>query len=153
MEEQIFEIIRDIVSNNINTDFLHLKEFKTVYSVYYTNDLFCRINIKPKTQYLDFSAKHRSLFTEHKVTQIKSQPDYIRVHFNTLEDIEKMREALIIIAKSFPIPCTFDVCHRFEACSNAMKCLHPDQRHALECSYRQKLEHGIVFYGKNRNID
>lgn len=153
MEEQIFEIIRNSISDVINTNFLHLEKMATFYSVYFNTTLFCRINIKTKAQYLDFAQRHKNLFVGFKITQIKSQPDFIRVHFTSLSDIEEMKSAFISIAKALPTPYTFDICHRFEACSDALKCINPDQKHALECSYRKKLENGIVFFGKNRNIE
>ncbi len=46
----------------------------------------------------------------------------------------------------------FDCCSRYEQCSDAKTCIHPDKQRALLCGYRKKLEKGIIFYGKNRNI-
>lgn len=45
----------------------------------------------------------------------------------------------------------FDCCSRYEACSDAGRCINPDPSRGLLCSYRKKLENGIVFYGKNKN--
>ena len=47
----------------------------------------------------------------------------------------------------------FDCCHRYEECSNALDCIHPDKEFSLCCSYRKKLKQGIVFFGINRNAD
>ena len=45
---------------------------------------------------------------------------------------------------------TFGCCSRYEACSDAMKCIHPDPVFASSCQYRQNLLTGRVFYGKNK---
>ena len=46
----------------------------------------------------------------------------------------------------------FDCCSRYEQCSDAKQCIHPDQTFAGGCRYRQRLRKGIIYYGKNRNI-
>lgn len=46
----------------------------------------------------------------------------------------------------------FDCCHRYEECSDARDCTHPDKDFRMRCSYRRKLKNGIIFFGKNRNI-
>ncbi len=57
------------------------------------------------------------------------------------------------IEKNYVPEDTFDCCSRFEKCSDALRCIHPDPLFAAGCSYRKKLNQGIVFCGKNRNID
>lgn len=47
----------------------------------------------------------------------------------------------------------FDCCSRYMECSDNKKCVHPDLKRAVYCNYRKKLINGIIFYGKNRNID
>lgn len=46
----------------------------------------------------------------------------------------------------------FGCCSRYEACSDAGHCIHPDVMFAAQCSYRQNLHAGKIFYGKNKNI-
>lgn len=46
----------------------------------------------------------------------------------------------------------YDCCHLYEQCSEQMKCVRPDKQRSLLCRYKKKLESGIVFFGKNRNI-
>lgn len=50
-------------------------------------------------------------------------------------------------------PVEFDICGRYEACSDAKQCLNPDPSIAIHCSYRAKIARGIIFFGKNRNVD
>lgn len=47
---------------------------------------------------------------------------------------------------------TFSCCSRYEACSDAKHCLHPDTVHSKSCIYRKNLESGKIFYGINKNI-
>lgn len=48
---------------------------------------------------------------------------------------------------------TFGCCSRFNACSDAKKCVHENRLYSMACSYRAHLDAGRIFYGKNRNID
>ena len=43
----------------------------------------------------------------------------------------------------------FGCCAWYVQCSDALKCINPDTDHAKYCSYRQNLEAGRIFYGKN----
>lgn len=45
----------------------------------------------------------------------------------------------------------FGCCNDFVRCSDARGCLYPKERFALRCYYRQNLEAGRIFYGKNKN--
>lgn len=46
----------------------------------------------------------------------------------------------------------FGCCSRYEACSDAGHCIHPDIMFAAQCAYRENLANGRIFYGKNKNI-
>ncbi len=46
----------------------------------------------------------------------------------------------------------FDCCSQFLKCSDNLECVHKEDGLGEGCSYRRKLEDGIVFYGKNKNI-
>lgn len=48
---------------------------------------------------------------------------------------------------------SFGCCHRFKECSDAKKCLHPNKLYATACMYRNHLDAGRIFYGKNKNVD
>jgi len=47
----------------------------------------------------------------------------------------------------------FGCCSMVEQCSDAGKCLHENLLYSKACMYRENLEHGKIFYGKNRNSD
>ena len=47
----------------------------------------------------------------------------------------------------------FACCSSFEKCSDAMKCVHENKLYSKACMYRDNLDAGRIFYGKNRNVD
>ena len=47
----------------------------------------------------------------------------------------------------------FGCCSYFEKCSDAQKCVHENKLYSKACIYRENLDQGRIFYGKNRNID
>lgn len=48
---------------------------------------------------------------------------------------------------------TFACCSRFNDCSDAKECVHSNKLYSTVCQYRQNLEAGKIFYGKNRNVE
>ncbi len=46
----------------------------------------------------------------------------------------------------------FDCCSQYMQCSDAGYCIHPDIMFAGQCTYRQKLKNGIIFFGEKRNV-
>lgn len=42
----------------------------------------------------------------------------------------------------------FGCCSRYRDCSDAGCCLIPERNYSIHCTYRKKLEDGVVFYGK-----
>lgn len=47
---------------------------------------------------------------------------------------------------------SFACCNDFIRCSDAKACIHPKDRFFIKCAYRQNLEQGRIFYGKNANV-
>ena len=47
----------------------------------------------------------------------------------------------------------FGCCSHYNECSDAKKCVHPNKLYSRACFYREHLEKGEIFYGKNRNVD
>lgn len=149
------ELKNHLIQYDIAEEQFKLVENKTNWSVYYFTVLICTIKTTGNTKFIAFDAKHRDLFQnlEFQVSQIKSDQNHFRIHINTIADILSMKEQIFQILDSIQVPCTFDVCSRYNECSDQKKCVHPDQVHAKECGYKRKLDKGIIFYGKNRNID
>ena len=47
----------------------------------------------------------------------------------------------------------FGCCGNYKECSNAKKCIHENKLYSKACFYRENLEAGRIFYGKNCNIN
>ena len=47
---------------------------------------------------------------------------------------------------------SFACCSAFVRCSDARECLHQTDIYYNHCYYRENLEAGRIFYGKNKNI-
>lgn len=47
----------------------------------------------------------------------------------------------------------FGCCSQFEKCSDAKKCIHENKLYSKACMYRDNLDNGRIFYGKNKNVD
>lgn len=47
----------------------------------------------------------------------------------------------------------FGCCSRYLECSDELRCVQPNVPWAHGCMYRENLNRGRVFYGKNRNFD
>lgn len=77
-----------------------------------------------------------------------------RIVVPSFKDVLAMAPVLseIAISEVAVVGDGFGCCGRYEACSDARKCLHPDQLFAAACAYKKNLEQGRIFYGKNKNI-
>ncbi len=107
--------------------------------------------------------KDQSYFSEyikeHNVTptKIKKENDlWVRIPVDSLSDVIEMIEPIsavyITVLADFGGE-RFGCCSRYEQCSDARKCIHPDFILSRACAYRKNLEAGKIFYGKNRNIE
>ena len=47
---------------------------------------------------------------------------------------------------------TFGCCNRYIECSDARRCVIAADRFSNGCQYRENLEAGRIFYGRNRNV-
>lgn len=122
------------------------------------NILFARIKTTGKIKFISFRKKYNFKFKQLNIqtTDVKSNSDYIRIDLDlffsqeTLSNPEviKLLNWIFIDTMSFP---TFGCCSRYKECSNARKCIHPDQMYATACSYRKHLENGRIFYGESKN--
>ena len=48
---------------------------------------------------------------------------------------------------------SFGCCSLYEKCSDSKRCLHSNLLYSKACAYRGNLEKGLIFYGKNKNIE
>lgn len=146
----------EIVSVNLNKDksvsfcFCGQKAFdvdkmikKQAFAMCVKNDLFKLLTDIPVSHTID-NIKSLSYYTRILVNDsysLKSLIDYI---FSLLEDY---------VDSHYISDSAFDCCHRYMECSDAHRCTCPDRLYAKGCTYKAKLEKGIIFFGKNRNVD
>lgn len=155
MYQEVFEEIKkQVIALGYPTDQLKMAENKSYWSIYYSNTLICSVTLNTKSQYVTFDSKYLKDFENRgcDISQTKSDSNHFRLHINYGFEIEKFSSEIQKIIKSIRVPKTFDICSRYMQCSDARRCVHPDLIHAKECSYKEKLENGIIFYGKNRNV-
>lgn len=126
-------------------------------TVNFYNLTIFRLKLRGKQYYISVPTIFRDLIPkEYPVKILKSDLNkYIRVLIDSDHPVESYSDFLTKIARESVnrYPKEWDCCHRYEACSNARTCTHPDKTIALACGYRKILASGRIFYGKNRNVD
>lgn len=115
-------------------------------SVAILDNVVTRIYIGKKVQYLEFPVFEQ-------LSDCKSNT-YEKVYISGLDEIpsyfDKIKETCQHILDSTTKD--FSCCSRYEECSDAKICTHPDKEIAMGCYYRRVLHRGKIFYGKNRNV-
>ena len=78
----------------------------------------------------------------------------VRINKNSTGLIEYIRHNTIYCIRGYVSKAArFGCCSSFTACSDARKCVHENKLYSKACIYRDSLDAGRIFYGKNRNID
>ena len=126
------------------------KEIKGGYSYYFygtkvmehiaTSPGKAKLRIKEEFGKEDEEEKEKGKY----ITVTPDSPDLLRY-------MEMLKKAKQFIFRNLVIE-QFACCNDFEKCSDALKCLYPEDRFYNGCYYRRNLEAGKVFYGKNKNI-
>jgi len=153
----VYPHLQDIIYNApIDSNVLVFKEIADRSSVYFLNAnmIFFQIRMRKKSKYLVLPESCTNELPEGTVVnRVKSEEGMIRVPLESPEDIlcyvSQLRSILDKIARKYH---EFACCSRYEACSDAKTCIHPDVIFALGCQYRHNLMDGKIFYGKNKNI-
>lgn len=126
--------------NWLSLEHLKLLERKQFYSVQFDSTVILRIYSKPTPKISIASNTSDSGFEDYKLPDLRQITDYE----------ERIAEALQYAIDQ--LPTEYSCCSRYEECSNAKGCTNPHEDIAIKCSYRKKLQKGIIFYGVNRNI-
>lgn len=125
-------------------------------AVFFHNFTVFRLKLRGKQHYISVPLMFYKLIPDDYPTQqMKSDPKYIRIIVDSKHPVESYSEFLtMLVGESVDrYPHEWGCCSRYEACSDAKTCIHPDKTFALGCSYRKALNSGRIFYGKNRNIN
>lgn len=114
------------------------------------------MDLSPKKHYLRFRPYSKEGISEVGVTILDFSENMVKLDFSNVEEstssFERLLVALLASYKAAHPKDQFGCCHQYVECSDAGKCLHPDQIYSLSCQYRKNLENGKIFYGKNRNV-
>lgn len=160
-EKRVYELIEETLFNIIRKNYLHEKELKFqrclgYWSITYLSAVIARVRFGKKLSYISIDIAAKPLLDEKKIRygSTKSEPQLVRIFLNSPEDVINYLDIVAVSTQKVldGIPKGFDCCSRYEACSDAMKCLQPDEQFRLDCGYRRILASGRVFYGKNKNI-
>lgn len=160
-EEKFFQDIRQdlaavIDQNYAPLEYLSFDHRKAYYAISYRDSVVVRYRL---------SRTRAASYIEFPVGIIKACDRACRepklnggmARFKVLDESSIVRDFGELVCKSLDLvinqyPKSFDCCSRFEACSDAKKCVHPDRHFAADCGYRRILKDGRVFCGKNRNV-
>lgn len=152
--EQIREAITAEVNNIEYLKYLSVADLKDgSISIKAKNIVVAKVRLQKGTSFIEIRTKNAELFPS-EFTETHNE-EWSRIRVNGVEDVLKLKtqlSSLFMVVLSEMGGESFGCCHRYELCSDAKKCIHPDFMVAIACSYRKNLEAGRVFYGKNKNI-
>ena len=124
-------------------------------AAYHAIELFGQscLNFKgTKTLYVEVSPKIDALFAAEHIALDNSRANaWSRIPAHELSFSEHP-QLVIEIYEKYLMTNGFDCCSRYNECSEAGRCTHPDIMVAGQCTYRQKLRNGRIFYGSKRNV-
>lgn len=160
-EEQFFHDIHqslvDVIDlNRVPLEYLSFDERKAYYAITYRGSVVARFKFKraKAAAYIEFPEKVLEAAEASSLTA-KVKDSMAKFEFSDISLAAQNFGPLCCKALDYVInqyPKGFDCCSRFEACSDAKGCIHPDPHFAADCGYRRILKDGRIFYGKNRNV-
>lgn len=127
-------------------------QFSSVY-LFNEGNLLFRICFRGKQNYISVPTQYKNIIpAEFEYRVPSSESEGCRIAVSAPRDIAKMAEFLckIVEAQTDTYPADFGCCSRYEACSDAGRCIHPNPDMAIRCIYQKNLKKGKIFYGKNK---
>ncbi len=163
------EIIKEMLIKEINnpeySKYLSVEMKKDgLISISAKSFLAARVKLGKKAKYLTIREANKSYFEKYLLSRGEEVSEYINEEGNSLWVRLPIKSLFDVLTMAEPICAVymtvladfggerFGCCSRYEQCSDAKKCIHPDFILSRACSYRKNLENGKIFYGKNRNI-
>lgn len=141
-----------LLRNHLDKSFLHIRHAKDYYSLCFENSVLARLYIKRPNLACKKSVMAR--FTAYLKYIDDSTDLYAKIPLEDVVEIEKHIHLIdaALQASIDNYPKEWDCCHRFEECSDAKMCTHPDKHEGIKCGYRKVLAKGKIYYGKNCTI-
>ena len=158
----MFEAIREMLKDcRLSGEYKTVENKDGSMSVMYTSRLLFKLYIKQKATFYIKNDLFEILpdKEEFNADNLKSMPDCRRVSCDSEGDlynliIHNIKTVLDDFIEKTEQPSeTFGCCMRYTECSDAKICLHPNKQYSRGCIYRTNLEKGLIFYGKNKNIE
>lgn len=152
------DIKTSLINSGIPEENLSIKPLSGMTAVNAGDQPVCWIKAGKKVQYVkvraaDWREYCGGISDAHQ--SIKPEgTSYVRLLDCDTADIEQLAglwtqiyERLITESHSF------GCCHLYLQCSDARSCVNQDKSMANACIYNTRLKAGIIYYGKNRNVD
>lgn len=152
IDEKLAQLQRKITEYLQNPDLVQVVRNKGYIAINTQHQNSVKIEFLKSTIRISYNNEHDSLFSNHEIERTKNNVS--RISVSTFDEVLQFAQAFAVIADSEIVATVdpFGCCGRYETCSDAKKCTHPDNRIASGCLYRKNLEQGKIFYGKNKNI-
>lgn len=128
------------------------KQNKGYISIRFDNLSAVKIIPKESRTVVEYKSMYDKLFDGYEI--VKKKNDISSISLDQTNDVFCLIPTFVSIAIDTykASNAVFGCCSRFEKCSDAKTCLHPDKLLSLSCQYRKNLESSRIFYGKNRNV-
>lgn len=115
-----------------------------------------RIKFGKKNSYFAVPMRYKNALKRKNIEyKTDSTKLWAKITIFTPDDIYKYETLIFDIYDSRlseSLPDGFDCCSLYMHCSDAKKCVQPLKEVYSDCKYKAKLEKGIIFHGKNRNV-
>lgn len=142
-------------SKNADPDDITYEVLSSYTSIRFRSSVICRLKMRGKNWCVFVPRRLQETIPEDmKPDEVRTEPKYLKISFDVLGETGTfaLMERATLLAIEL-VPKEFDCCSRFEACSDAGVCIHPDPSFSLLCGYRKILKSGRIFCGKNRNVE
>lgn len=155
--EKIKEELDRALGKTLNNrgDSLLVQPIKNGFSLYFFGEAFFRFIQQKRNLKTEIKSGLLDEIKDSTVLIGKKSSDTLWATVAILEPLEFLRKNVLQIYEwcyeSNGVE-RIGCCSRFNECSYEKKCIQPDRLLAKGCYYRQNLEKGKIFYGKNRNV-
>ncbi len=152
--DQIYEALSHNIKNPEFVKFLSVTILKDgSISIKAKNLIVAKVKLTKKGKYFEIPAVNAGLFTQNYLPDDGSG-EWFRIPVESVGDVLEYCEPLCY---SFMLTLSnlggerFGCCSRYMQCSDEKQCVNPDKIMSFACAYKNNLEAGRIFYGKNKN--
>ena len=122
-------------------------------SIWAKTALIAKIKLTRNGGSIEVKNKYIEMFPKERISKKNDVLSVVEIH--NISDVTEwsyvLSELYMTILAEMGTA-RFGCCSRYEDCSNAKECLHPDKTIAAACAYKKNLESGRIFYGRNKNV-